>query len=935
MDFNEDPTGPPTATLADTDGKDQSSFVLETGTLLGRYVVVDRLGAGGMGTVYVAYDMQLARRVAIKVLRPDRRGEDAQARLLLEAQTMARLTHPNVLAVHDVGTFGDGVFVAMEYVEGRTLKDWLKDKHPWRETLGVLKAAGRGLEAAHAAGVVHRDFKPANVFLGNDGRVVVGDFGIARAGETVADPSARSLASLSPAAPPPVSSRPDVIAAAALSSSSLPSSIGSTETGALLGTVGYMSPERAFEHRDDARSDQFSFCVTLYRALYGQQPFAHYDLPSYLQSLLQPPRAPPANKGVPTWLYAVVRRGLSYESSERFGSMGELLAALERDPTRRRRLWALGACGAALVVIAGLSWAQHGRTLRASCRAGEALIAETWSAAAREKVGAQIIATGAPLASQFAERTQRLLDAYAVEWARVHREASEATLIRGEQSSATMKERLACLEGERDELRALVDILSRADSVDSMHALGAAYGLPTPGTCLEPAAARAASALPDAPIPRARVNALRRAVAEADALRLTDKCSEALGVATSALVEARAIPHHESEAELLMVVAACKGELEGDSAARETIEWAFAAAEAAGNDSLAAITAATVTLELADTMADTRSAERWLAIAKGIRSREGVDERADATILEGELSLLTQAGHPDLTPPLWDRLIPLLERIYGANHPRIAAAISNRAGDLDATGRPDLGVVEHKRALAMHEHLFGADVPMLSIEYNNVGWALTQLGRYPEAKPAILHSLALVAPLGADNSHNVLPLTTLATLDGRLSDYDGELAAADRGLAIVAATGDTEIRLMPALLTTRAEALLAKGDAAGAKAACARTLKLQEGWDVVGSDKSYAEDALTCLGEAEMTLGELDAAIAHLERSVSLTKRAPPTDLALARFALARALTAAKRDPARARDLAESAYADLRAAAGLDRDASAVGAWLAAAGKSR
>jgi serine/threonine protein kinase len=113
MDFNEDPTGAPTATLADTDGKDQSSFVLETGTLLGRYVVVDRLGAGGMGTVYVAYDMQLARRVAIKVLRPDRRGEDAQARLLLEAQTMARLTHPNVLAVHDVGTFGDGVFVAM------------------------------------------------------------------------------------------------------------------------------------------------------------------------------------------------------------------------------------------------------------------------------------------------------------------------------------------------------------------------------------------------------------------------------------------------------------------------------------------------------------------------------------------------------------------------------------------------------------------------------------------------------------------------------------------------------------------------------------------------------------------------------------------------------------------------------------------------------
>jgi tetratricopeptide (TPR) repeat protein len=917
----EDPTGAATATLADTEARDGAHFTLAPGTLLGRYVIVDQLGAGGMGAVYVGYDTQLARRVAIKVLRPGASADggangnaaptssspDAQARLLLEAQTMARLTHPNVATVHDVGTFGDGVFIAMEYIEGHTLSSWLREPHPWREALAVLGAAGRGLEAAHAAGVVHRDFKPANVFLGHDGRVVVGDFGIARASVEQEIPSARSLPDL----PLPTPST---------------RALADEDTGAIVGTIGYMSPERAFDHRDDARSDQFSFCVTLYRALYGQPPFPHFNLDSYLSSLLQPPRPPPAGTRVPAWVHAVVVRGLSYEPSDRFPSMTELLSALERDPTRRRRTWALAACGALLAGAAGVAWIQHQRSVRAECRVGESLIAATWGPEARAKVGARITTTGAPLAAEFAERTQKLLDAYAREWARVHREASEATLLRGEQSTRTMKDRLACLDGEREELGALVDVLSRADPAVAMRAIGAAYDLPTPRSCLEPSAA--AAALPDTPGPRARVSALRRTVAEAEALRMTAKWDDALDVATGALVEARAIPHRQSEAELLYLMAACERETKGDAVALETFEQAFAASEAAGNDSLSAIGAATIAFELGDSLSQPRESERWLAIAKGIREREGTDERADAEILEAELSLLSSSGHQDKSLPLQNRLLALLERIYGPSHPRVAATISNRAGDFDANGQPDRAVVEYQRALAMQERLFGDDTPYLSIVLNNIGSVMTEVGRYGEAKQALERALSLVAPLGADNPHNVLPLVTLAQLDGRIGDHEGELAAADRGIAIVAATGESEIRFLPALLLTRGNALLAKGDAAGAREACGKALRMQEELQIVAPDKEYDSDTLTCMGDAEVALGQLDDAIASLERSVSIVRRFPATDLALARFALARALTAAKRDPARARDLAESAQRDLRAVAWMGREASDVAQWL-------
>jgi len=197
---------------------------LARGRVIDRYIIIELLGAGGMGVVYAAYDPRLDRKIALKVLRPDLDGHDRGARLLHEAKTLARLRHPNVVAVHDAGTFEQQVFVAMELVDGMTLREWLREPRDWQEIVRVFLEAARGLEAAHAAGIVHRDFKPDNVLIDLAGRAQVADFGLARSNADRA-------------------------------------------SAAVVGTPAYMSPEQRRGEAVTDKSDQFSFCVALHEAL--------------------------------------------------------------------------------------------------------------------------------------------------------------------------------------------------------------------------------------------------------------------------------------------------------------------------------------------------------------------------------------------------------------------------------------------------------------------------------------------------------------------------------------------------------------------------------------------------------------------------------------------------------------------------------------------
>ncbi len=323
---------------------------------VGRYLVERELGSGGMGSVYVADDPELGRKVAIKLIRPEGRETDPsrnRARLLREAQALARLMHPNVVAIHDVGTFEAQVFIAMEYVEGSTLTDWLAaERRTWSEIVSAFVQAGRGLEAAHAQGIVHRDFKPDNVWIGKDGRARVLDFGLARA----------TWAGLGTEPPAPEARTPDPA-----TSSRHVAMLGArlTEPGKFLGTPAYMAPEQLNGGPVDARTDQFSFCVALHQALHGELPFTADGVSGLLAAIEQRRiREGPNTRRVPAWLKRVVRRGLSPDPADRFESMDRLLEALDHRPAvTRRRILVPGALAllAAAALLGRVEWGREDR----------------------------------------------------------------------------------------------------------------------------------------------------------------------------------------------------------------------------------------------------------------------------------------------------------------------------------------------------------------------------------------------------------------------------------------------------------------------------------------------------------------------------------------------------------------------------------------------
>jgi hypothetical protein len=510
---------------------------------LGRYVVLDRIGSGGMGVVYSAFDPQLDRKIALKVLRAGRSTatDSRRARLLREAQALARLTHPNVVAIYDAGAFEHGahegadaldaqIFIAMEYVEGRTLTQWLTEPHSLVDVVETMIQAGRGLAAAHAAGLVHRDFKPDNVMVSADpqwgdprGRVRVMDFGLARADH---EADVQPITRTDPRA-----------------SSSVERQL--TTEGALVGTPAYMAPEQHLGLPTDARSDQFAFCVALWEAVFGRRPFTAASLPALAFAVTQGHRDPPAPSArVPRWLRRACERGLAPDPAHRFASMQELLDALQRGLRRRRARTAVLVGAASLAGVLGVwGWQLHDDVARArECTRAADAIAAVWPGeddTARASMRASFVDALAERGGPTAEKVEPWLDRWTAAWTQARESTCRAHQVSGAWDDARRARADECLAERRSELAALVTGLVHADAELARRAVGAAAGLASAAPCGD---AAVLARRPELPVDAlASIGPVREALARATTLASAAKYDEALALAEQALADAESI----------------------------------------------------------------------------------------------------------------------------------------------------------------------------------------------------------------------------------------------------------------------------------------------------------------------------------------------------------------------------------------------------------
>ncbi|MBX7084052.1 MAG: serine/threonine-protein kinase [Nannocystaceae bacterium] len=868
---------------------------LTRGTNVGRYVVIDCIGSGGMGVVYSAYDPELDRRVALKLLRADARGGPglrARDRLLREAQAMAKLSHANVLPVFDVGTHESAVFIALEFVEGETLRAWLERERPhWSRALPLLVAAGRGLAAAHAEGLAHRDFKPENVMIGRRGEVRVMDFGLARAfGDTHSGSTTQGSIGA-------------VLDDAAL-----------TRTGFVLGTPAYMAPE---QHRGltlDARADQFAYCVTLYEALYGHRPFEGRNAAELVAAATAARFRPiPRGLDVPTWLRRIVVRGLQAEASARWSDMDQLLAALQHDRTRTRRavttVVAVGGTAAAL----GLGLAGRGAAPD-PCAAAATALDEVWTQPRRDRIAAAFGAAGVGFAGDTWTRVDAGLDAWAGAWVRGRVDACEDVHVRHEQTDAALDVRNLCLDRRRVELDALLGVFEAADAAVVERAVTAAAGLGAPQDCDDVERLLAPLSTP-APGQAARVAELGAELLRADALRRAARYEPALAQVEAVAREAQELGF----APLLAQAEVARAQLEIDLGRLEPgttrLAEAVDAAEAAGLDELVARGDIVLATAVGVQLGRSAQGERWAraALAKATRLGGGSVLMADAllvraTVADAAGDFKTAREHTLAAIDLWDRL-----QLHG---PQRTLAISNLGRVAFREQDWDTALREFERAHAAAIETFGPQHPDVAKLLSNIASVRHAAGDFSGAQRDLERALAIFeAALPPDHPSINVTLANVAALAYRQGRYPEAISAAERAIASYRRTlGPDTIRVAPSLINEAlALAAMRRDDEALARYREAAAL-----FDTHYPDgHPEASKALTGVGEILSRKGEFDAAAVALERAVALggVEGMNPYEHAEAEFALARVLwdADARRDRTRAHGLAVRAAQTLRA----------------------
>lgn len=885
-----------------------NSTTLGRGAVVGRYVILHPAGIGGMGVVYSAYDPDLDRKIAIKLVHPKRGGLPARTRLLREAQAMARLSHPNVIAVHDVGTFGDEVFLALEYVEGETLSRWLKRERPsWRRTLQVFRDAGRGLAAAHRAGLVHRDFKPSNVLLGKDGRTRVLDFGMAR-------PRAEGGASALPGSP-----EPDPTEEIRKHLPPSPLSTPVTEEGVVIGTLPYMAPEVPRNQGVDARSDQFSFCAALYEALYGEHPFAspgESTLDLIDRMLKGEVKPAPVGSPVPGWLRNVLLRGLSTDPEARYPSMDHLLTALDESPRVRWRV-ALAVAVAVLVIVAGMFLMRSRESpseMPALCQEGEVQIGEIWNGEARKRIEAAFAATGSVFADDSWQRVQVDLGRFVTSWRGQLRDACEDTHVREEQSDELLELRLQCLDFRLTELSALVDLFSRADEQVTEDAVAAAQSLADPKDCDDLERLLAAPHREQDPQKRSTLHQGWSRLARAQALAVAGKYREALAEGQATAETARDLSHPELLAEALVLTGEMHRWLGDHGPAAEDLVESIWASEASRQDRVAAQAANQLVWLLGVDQRLFARAHYWVRLGRAKLGRALGDVRdLRADLLDGEGVLLRIEGRYAESLDRHRQALALREEVHtgSGSELEMAATLDFLAATVGSMGRHGEAREHLERALEIRRRVLGPDHPLLAGTHNNLGVELKHLGLLEEALGHQKRAEEIFEEnLGRGHRFTVFAFNNIANTLNELGRYTEALGYLERARAAIRGEGGEETAdpsLLSLTLVNQAQTFQHLGRDSEAVPLLRWALELDE--EELGPDHPYVAIDLHELAVSLLALGRVTEALPLLEQALVIHGRTDgdPSELAAVRFDLARALEQAGRDSKRATRLAREA----------------------------
>jgi tetratricopeptide (TPR) repeat protein len=752
---------------------------LQQGTNVGRYVVLSLVGRGGMGEVYAAYHPELDRKIALKLLHAGAGPDVAagRARMLREAKAIARLSHPNVVGVHDAGTVGERVYIAMEFVDGRTVAEWLREQpRDWREVRDVFLASGRGLAAAHAAGIVHRDFKPHNVMIGRDGKVRVMDFGLASSSDDA-----------------PFEGATGDGGAIVTANAALPG-VGLTRTGVLLGTPAYMAPEQFRAEPADASTDQFSFCVSLFEGLYGERPFAGETVAALAAAVTAgKPREPSQPGRAPAWLRRVIMRGLQIRREDRYPSMESLLDGLVDDPvarTKRRATWAALVVGVAAIVAGGI---RLGGAERRLCQGAASRFTGIWEPAVpetgrRAAIHRAFAASGQGYAEQAFRGAARLVDEYVARWTSMYTDTCEATHVRGEQSAEVLDLRMECLNERLRNVRALSEVFSAADAKVVENAVNAAAALPALERCADVKLLQAVVKPPEDAATRRRVDELRGELAQLVALRDSGQCARAAPAAEVLIPKVRALGYAPLIAETLSASAAM-GEQCGDPALMlERYKEAHTAAAASRHDEVAAVSSTNLVFFAVNRTGELPLARLWLDVARGDVARLGREAYPTGILAldEGQLALADRRY--DRALEHWARAHAIFERVLGPNHPWTVNIEMDQGDWLERAGHLEEALAVDQRLVVRAEQLLGAEHPELGLITNNLGEVLNLLGRYKEAEAAYSRAHQIFRKTGADRTLLAWAMTGLgrARIDG--GDAEAAVAPLEEALAIREAT---------------------------------------------------------------------------------------------------------------------------------------------------